>query len=135
MSLNASLESVGESAPLSPNHRLSPAAHRRRGTKISAIVLFLLAALLKQTVFADAAANTSQPKFNFDCTRTNIWDGDIGCGFGKHVTEAGFNIGAGLGFRVFGSEERHDLVLGDVHIGTMLTGVVAKDHSGGEIGN
>lgn len=105
-----------------------PAAPRLPETKIKTVVLFLFAALISPSVFADAAANSTQPKFNFDCTRTNVWEGDLGDGFRKCATEAGFNIGAGLGFRVFGSEERHDLVLGDVHVGTMLTGVVAKDH-------
>lgn len=37
-------------------------------------------------------------------------------------------MGAGLGVRIFGGELNHDLVLGDLHVGTMLTGLVAKDH-------
>jgi hypothetical protein len=88
----------------------------------------MLAVLIGQRMFADTGAAPPQSKFDFDSGRCGIWCSEVGDGFRKQVTEAGFNVGYGLGLRVFSGSQRHDLVLGDLHVGTMLTGVVAKDH-------
>jgi hypothetical protein len=71
---------------------------------------------------------TTQTKFTFDSARSSVWEGDVGDGFRKHATEAGLNAGGGVGMRAFGGEKHHALVLGDLHVGTMLSGLFGKDH-------
>lgn len=81
--------------------------------------------------FADSGSDSTQKsesKFNFDSGRECVWETEVGDGFRKHATEAGILGGYSLGLRAFGSSERHNLVLGSVHIGTMLTGLVATNH-------
>ena len=93
--------------------------------RISSLGLFLLSVFVGTAVFGDT---TSQPKFSFDSNRCSVWEGDVGDGFRKHATEVGLSVGGGIGVRSFGGEKHHDFVLGDVHVGTMLTGIVGKDH-------
>lgn len=56
-----------------------------------------------------------------------IWEDGIGTGFRKGVVQAGFNVGGGFGVAAFGSSLAHDLVLGSINVGRMLSGVVAPD--------
>lgn len=128
MRSNASLKFAEKNAHPCQNLQRWRPARCLRGVKTKAFVLLLLAVAISDRVRADETVTTTQTKFNFDCARGSVWEGDVGDGFQKHATEAGFNVGAGLGVRAFHSEQDHDLVLGDLHVGTMLTGIVAKDH-------
>lgn len=59
---------------------------------------------------------------------SGLWEQGIGQGFRKGIWHAGFSLGGGLGARWLGSQEEHDFVLGTVHGGRVLSGVVAQDH-------
>src|SRR5438309_2098253 len=121
MNSNASLKFAEKNAHRCQNlRRWRVLRSRRRVKKTSALVLFVFAVLLSHRVFADDAAATSPPKFNFDSTRCSVWEGDVGDGFRKHAAEAGFNVGGGLGARAFGGEKHHDLLMADLHAGKML---------------
>lgn len=90
---------------------------------------------LSVSIFAIALMNgTAQPSaepsaksFNFDSAKESVWDGNVGEGFRKHAMEAGILAGGGYGLRVFGGRTDHHIALGTVHVGTMLSGPVAKD--------
>lgn len=58
----------------------------------------------------------------------SVWQQGIGQGFRKDVWHAGFALGGGLGVRVLGTSEEHDFALGTVHVGRVLSGVMAQDH-------
>jgi lipid A 3-O-deacylase len=60
-------------------------------------------------------------------SQKDIWVDEIGCGFKKGATEVGASAAYGLGLHAFGSNEAHDLALGAIHAGRMLSDVVAKD--------
>ncbi|MGZ5507092.1 MAG: acyloxyacyl hydrolase [Limisphaerales bacterium] len=80
---------------------------------------------------ADSKADSNQQRgstFNFNSVRDCVWDDDVGNGFRKHAVEAGIVAGGGVGLRVFGGTEDHNIALGTVHVGTMLSGPVAKNH-------
>ena len=123
-----------------PNHLRGASTNRNgRSTsrRASASVLFWVAitivafALQVTETLADSTSDSSQGKgstFNFDSVRNCVWDTDVGNGFRKHATEAGILVGGGFGMRVFGGTEDHNMVLGTVHVGTMLSGLVAREH-------
>lgn len=104
---------------------------RRRLPEISGWLCLILVSLLTFGLpggaFADSTA-LAEPKFNFDSVRNSVWDTDVGNGFRKHATEVGIAGGVGFGVRIFSTTQYHDLGLGAVHVGTMLSGPIAKDH-------
>src|SRR5438876_1066380 len=71
----------------------------------------------------DALARLSLP-----ATRDPVWQTTAGDGFRKHAIDAGFGMGAGFGVRIFGGEEVHDIAMGTIHMGTMISGLVAAHH-------
>ncbi len=103
-----------------------------RRTSASWVAITIVAFALQVTeTLADSTSDSSQgkgSKFNFDSVRNCVWDTDVGNGFRKHATEAGILVGGGFGMRVFGGTEDHNMVLGTVHVGTMLSGLVAREH-------
>src|SRR4051812_42596912 len=102
MSLNDNLKFAKRSVRRCRNRRQLPAPLRLRGATISALILCLLAALIGQRMFADTGAAPPQSKFDFDSCKPTVWCGDVGNGFQKHATEAGFNGGYGIGLHMFG---------------------------------
>ena len=71
---------------------------------------------------------TSGRTATFATQPTGIWQDEIGSGFRKNTIQAGFSVGGGLGTAAFGSWEAHDLSLGSVNAGWILTGVLGRDH-------
>ena len=59
---------------------------------------------------------------------TNIWQNGVGEGFKSGVQSVSFNVGAGYGAEIFGSEQSHDLALVSLAYGYMLGPVVGKGH-------
>ena len=57
-----------------------------------------------------------------------IWQDGIGSGFRKNTIQAGFSVGGGFGKAAFGSWKAHDLSLGSINAGYILTDVVGRDH-------
>jgi opacity protein-like surface antigen len=55
---------------------------------------------------------------------TNLWQGGIGSGMQKGAEEVSFALGTGIGMSDFGGKQTHDLVLGRVGYGRVLTDVV-----------
>jgi lipid A 3-O-deacylase len=89
----------------------------------------LFAAIIFVQFAHGATANeASRSELNFDSSRDPLWNGEVGDGFRKHAKEVGVDVGAGFGLRIFGGREAHDIALGDVHAGLMLTGPVATNH-------
>src|SRR4051812_40705362 len=117
MNLNDNLKFAKRSVHQCRNHPQSPAPLRLRGPTTSAFVLFVLGVLISNAAFADETIAVSQTKFDFDSCKPTVWCGDVGDGFRKHATEAGFNGGYGIGLHMFGGTIRHDMVLGDLHVG------------------
>ena len=70
----------------------------------------------------------AQSRFDFDSGRASVWDGEVGEGFRKHAWQAGILAGGGYGLHVFGGRKDHDVALGVVDAGMMLSGPVARDH-------
>jgi lipid A 3-O-deacylase len=128
MNLNANLKSAAESAPPSQNHLLLPRRQRAAGKISGSLLLTCLLAWTCSSFSARADDLSSSAKLHLDCRRDPIWQNGVGCGFQKHAVEAGFSIGAGAGMAVFGSQVPHDLAIGEVHVGTMLTGTMATNH-------
>lgn|SRR5581483_902526 len=58
----------------------------------------------------------------------SLWAGDVGDGFQRGAHELGLTAGFGLGMAAFGSSQAHDLALGTLNYGWMLTGVLGEDH-------
>jgi lipid A 3-O-deacylase len=56
-----------------------------------------------------------------------IWREGIGSGFRLSTNNAGFALGAGPGFHVFGSRRSHDLALATGGFGWVFTGMVAQN--------
>ncbi len=127
MKSNYSLKFAEKNARQRPNRESRRAAPHKRRKIINACVSLVLGLFAGNRVFADEAVISSQPRFDIDSCRS-VWTCDVGDGFRKHATEVGISGGYGIGLLALASEQRHDLVLADVHIGTMLSGLVAKDH-------
>ena len=89
-------------------------------------MLLLISLLVCSAVLADTT--NAQSSFNFDSARKSVWENEVGGGFRRHAVEAGIDIGGGPGVAIFGGRHYHDVVLGNLHVGTMLTGPLAKDH-------
>jgi lipid A 3-O-deacylase len=58
----------------------------------------------------------------------SIWVDGVGGGFQKNTFRIGALIGAGLGAKVLGSEQEHDLALGSANFGWIFTDVMAPGH-------
>lgn len=56
--------------------------------------------------------------------RRNLWPDGLGLGLRKGAQTAGFGFGTGSGMKIFGGTETHDLVLGRLCYGRVLTDVV-----------
>lgn len=100
-------------------------------SRLLPFILLVVTLSLHVDAFADSTSDQtadSDSKFNFDSVRNCVWETDVGNGFRKHAKEAEIMGGAGPGIRLFGSSQRHNIALGAVHVGTMLTGPLAKDH-------
>lgn len=81
------------------------------------------------SALADADATTeSESRLTLDSAQDRVWDTDIGDGFRKYAFHAGLNAGGGFGLKIFGGRTDHDIALGNLEFGAMLSGPVAKDH-------
>ncbi len=60
--------------------------------------------------------------------QNGIWQDGLGRGFREHTIQSGFLAGAGFGKAEFGSWEAHDLALGSINAGYIITDVICKDH-------
>jgi lipid A 3-O-deacylase len=134
MNLKCNLRCVEKNAFPCPNHLATvPKNIRLPRLKISrSFDLIVLAVLLFGIAIpkasADAPAKTSDPTFNFDSGRDQVWEGAVGDGFHKHAGQVGIVAGGGYGLRVFGGRRDHDVAFGAVDLGTMISGPVCKDH-------
>ncbi len=61
-------------------------------------------------------------------TDDNFWRDEIGNGFRKGAHEVGVSAGYAVGGKVFGTSVTHNLVLGDVHAGWILSDVVMENN-------
>ena len=57
----------------------------------------------------------------------SIWEEGIGDGFKCGTRSVGASAGGGFGMRAWGSEQRHDFVLGNVGLGWIVTDVKGRD--------
>jgi lipid A 3-O-deacylase len=64
----------------------------------------------------------------FSASQSSLWQAGVGEGFTRGTQEVGLSLGAGRGLKVFGSRRTHDVALGAVQYGWMLSGVVGADH-------
>lgn len=86
---------------------------------------------------AEPGAAPATPATGTGLTNSSVltWDADVSNGrntgqgydFRKGMLEAGLSVGGGVGSTIFGSSEAHDLVLGRVYIGRVMTGVIGQD--------
>jgi lipid A 3-O-deacylase len=135
MSLNANLEFAATNVQPCLNRLATLCNRLPRNIRIETRrILFSLVVLCFSLVAFDALADpatdssSTHPQFNFDSGHDGVWQGDIGDGFRKHAGEAGVNFGGGFGLRMFGGRKDHDVVYGDVHAGTMLSGLIGEKH-------
>jgi opacity protein-like surface antigen len=93
------------------------------------LFLALVFGLYLPKAFAGAdASGDKKTNFNLDSGHDGIWDSEVGDGFRKYLFHAGLNAGGGFGLKMFGGHNDHDVVLGNLQIGAMLSGPVAKHH-------
>ncbi len=79
-------------------------------------------------IAAEQSTNSS-PSMTLDVkpdlqTSSGIWRDGIGTGFQKGTEEGSLAFGTGIGMRSFGSTQAHDLMLGRVGYGRILTDVI-----------
>ncbi len=91
-----------------------------RGAALLAAALTAVA----QTSVADEPA--AEPGLDF--APVSLWEGGIGEGFRKGTSELSASVAPGWSSPIFGSSHHHDWVLGFVEYGSMLSGMVAKEH-------
>jgi lipid A 3-O-deacylase len=63
-----------------------------------------------------------------ESTLSGPWKGEVGEGFRKGTEHAGFMVGAGKGFTILGSRNRHDLALTTADFGWILSDVKGDGH-------
>jgi lipid A 3-O-deacylase len=99
---------------------------RRTASRISAFIFGAAAFfLLESWTFADGTASGDGRKIT--TPHSSIWEAGVGDGFRKYAKEAGFSFGGGPGLRVFGGRDHHNIVVGDLHFGTMISGPVGTN--------
>ena len=57
-----------------------------------------------------------------------LWKAGLGEGFNKGAHELELLAGGGVGMRIFGSEHRHDWVVGALQYGWVFTDLLGEDH-------
>ena len=60
--------------------------------------------------------------------KEGLWNTTVGRGFRRGATHYGFEIGAGPGVSHFGSQQAHDLAVGKLQAGLMLSRPLWEDH-------
>lgn len=121
MSLNENLRSVDRSAQRCQSRQLWPATQTVRRTQISVLLCISTVYLVFSSAFA---AERSIGATSDTEAHSSIWEAGVGEGFQKYAREAGLSLGGGPGLRVFGGRQYHDMIIGDVHFGTMISGPV-----------
>ncbi len=87
---------------------------------------------------AEPGAPATTPSAEPDLTNSTVLRWDAGMAnerntgqefdFRRGLIETGLSVGGGLGSTIFGSSQAHDLVLGRLYVGRIMTGVLGEDH-------